>query len=1093
MSQLEDLLRQCTVKLTVPGQMGWGTGFFVAPGLILTCAHVVQGANGKPIQIFWQNQENWTQAVVERSLPKPYDLALLRITVSTSIMPPCVYLDEIIESRDPLYLFGYPDRDFPNGCPVTPNCEGLTGDESPLVKFALGQVRPGMSGSPILNQRTRKVCGIVKFTRDRSSDLGGGGIPTRVILEHFPELCAHQEEFHQQDNRWTILIETNGKTEKYLNYLNQIIEEPLDEKTLSGTNNQKISLRQLYVQLKIQEIHQENSSNNEPIDSHSWVKNLLRSNNRKQIIFIQGDSGQGKTALCRMVASEIYREKSFDFIPIFIQFQDLSRISNKLVETLETCLQAYPFFYSKEDWFTDSKQKFLVMLDGFDEITLPPEDVEVLIKRIIEFQRSTQNQFLITSRSLASQEAEEIFGGYDCLISGQLQLMNSELQSQWIDNWSRAISDQDAGEEFRVFLEGDPTRSGCPNDIKSELAGEPLSLYLLASLFHSGDVSHRDFVGSDEAEGRVKIYQKALDKALQRVAVSKIYKQLSKKRKYFRIADLEYLLMETALCIVYSNSESVSTSAIKQRFEDSSSPLKKWIDESFQDKNKDSDVSKLINSLLTSFYICLERQGNDTSLRFVHKSFGEFLFAEKLKQTALENFYLKKYSKEVIYKSIYELIGHGELTKEIVKYFTILIFQEDGCISGFGKFKKFFSQLYEFYWDWSEDNRLFESNTLEHISKSECGFRHRDIYVGINIIILLLELCRYARLKKYPMDLLPFHLCHKGGDSLSVDTGKLLRLIGYSYFLNKQSQEYNSDENFTRVVGGYLEKIDLSNAKLTGVNLSNADLRGAILSKADLRRSVLFGADLRGADFRGADLSGCDLREAKLDKVNLNDAVLVGASWSLDLGNTDFNSADLSHSSFRNANLENATLQNTNLQNTSFRNANLKNAIFSSGEDLSIIENKPVENQENDEAEEIDSLEDKEYFVNTDFSKANLQRAGFEGLDLTSVDFECANLKDVNLKDAILDEANFFGADLTNANLEGAYLGGADLRNANLQNANLEGAYLGGADLRNANLSGSSLKNIKYNRLTVWETALGIKNAQDVPSDWLKQLAKMKP
>ena len=78
----------------------------------------------------------------------------------------------------------------------------------------------------------------------------------------------------------------------------------------------------------------------------------------------------------------------------------------------------------------------------------------------------------------------------------------------------------------------------------------------------------------------------------------------------------------------------------------------------------------------------------------------------------------------------------------------------------------------------------------------------------------------------------------------------------------------------------------------------------------------------------------------------------------------------------------------------------------------------------------------------------------------------------------MLDEANFFGADLTNANLEGAYLGKADLRNAKLQNANL---------------SGSSLKNIKYNRLTLWETALGIKNAQDVPSDWLKQLAKMKP
>ena len=186
MTQLEDLLQQCTVKLTIPGT-GWGTGFFVAPGLILTCAHVVRESNSQPIRVRWQSQENWAEAVVERSLPDPYDLALLRVATPTDANPPCVYLDAAIESRDPLYLFGYPDQDFPNGCPVTFSCEGLTGDEPPLIKFALGQVRPGMSGSPLLNQRTGKVCGIVKFTRDRSIDLGGGAIPAHVILDQFPE------------------------------------------------------------------------------------------------------------------------------------------------------------------------------------------------------------------------------------------------------------------------------------------------------------------------------------------------------------------------------------------------------------------------------------------------------------------------------------------------------------------------------------------------------------------------------------------------------------------------------------------------------------------------------------------------------------------------------------------------------------------------------------------------------------------------------------------------------------------------------------------------------------------------------------------
>jgi tetratricopeptide (TPR) repeat protein len=206
MSQfLEDLLQQCTVKLTVPG-VGYGTGFFVSPGLILTCAHVVKGLGDKSIQVRWQNQENWAEAVVEKSLSDPYDLALLRVILPTDVDPPCVYLGEEVQSRDKLYLFGYPDEGDPQGEPRTFNCDGKTGSEIPWILFNLGQVRPGMSGSPLLNQQTRKVCGIVKFTRDRKIDMGGGAVTSTVILDRFPELLELQRSFHQKDRRWNNLM-----------------------------------------------------------------------------------------------------------------------------------------------------------------------------------------------------------------------------------------------------------------------------------------------------------------------------------------------------------------------------------------------------------------------------------------------------------------------------------------------------------------------------------------------------------------------------------------------------------------------------------------------------------------------------------------------------------------------------------------------------------------------------------------------------------------------------------------------------------------------------------------------------------------------
>lgn len=205
-----NLLEHCTVKLSI--SKNHGTGFFVVPGLILTCAHVVKNVGEQLIKVRWQQENNFAEAKVEQSFPE-FDLALLRCNPAKEQNLPCVELDEDIKIGDELYTFGYPDEDFDNGCPVTFSAEGFTGDRPPLIKFKSGQVRPGMSGSALLNQRTGKVCGIVKFTRDRKSNLGGGGIPTSVILSQFTELRELNQQFHQQDRRWIENMEGTGQTE----------------------------------------------------------------------------------------------------------------------------------------------------------------------------------------------------------------------------------------------------------------------------------------------------------------------------------------------------------------------------------------------------------------------------------------------------------------------------------------------------------------------------------------------------------------------------------------------------------------------------------------------------------------------------------------------------------------------------------------------------------------------------------------------------------------------------------------------------------------------------------------------------------------
>ncbi|NEZ66120.1 hypothetical protein D0962_25725 [Leptolyngbyaceae cyanobacterium CCMR0082] len=198
-SKLYDLLYQCSVKLSLPDGT-CGTGFFVAPGYLLTCEHVVRHANNSPIQVRWQQQDNFAKAYVEEAFEE-YDIALLRF-VSPSEDLPCVYLSDELDVGDEIYLFGYPDTEYENGRPVTPKFEGFTGDFPPFIMLEQGQLQPGMSGAALLNQSTGKVCGMLKFTRDKFTDMGGGGIKTAVILQQFPNLVQLQKEFHQRDNRW---------------------------------------------------------------------------------------------------------------------------------------------------------------------------------------------------------------------------------------------------------------------------------------------------------------------------------------------------------------------------------------------------------------------------------------------------------------------------------------------------------------------------------------------------------------------------------------------------------------------------------------------------------------------------------------------------------------------------------------------------------------------------------------------------------------------------------------------------------------------------------------------------------------------------
>jgi CHASE2 domain-containing sensor protein len=206
---LNDLLKSCTVRLSIPGQTGFSTGFFIASGKILTCARAVKGADEHPIQVSWQDQEN-LEATVSEVFLEPIGLAVLQLS-SDAVTHPCAYLDKAVQAGDELYTYGY-SNEFAQGGYIEGYCQEQTGDNPQIVRFKAKQTAselgdlPMLSGSPVLNWRTLKVCGIVKSTRTSNRHVTGEAISVGSILAKINGLKDTQAKFHRKDRRWSSLL-----------------------------------------------------------------------------------------------------------------------------------------------------------------------------------------------------------------------------------------------------------------------------------------------------------------------------------------------------------------------------------------------------------------------------------------------------------------------------------------------------------------------------------------------------------------------------------------------------------------------------------------------------------------------------------------------------------------------------------------------------------------------------------------------------------------------------------------------------------------------------------------------------------------------
>jgi Pentapeptide repeats (8 copies)/NACHT domain len=685
-------------------------------------------------------------------------------------------------------------------------------------------------------------------------------------------------------------------------YLRDRIEPLPSQQVFDETD---LQLREIYVPLEIQPLAtsgEDTSASPEPIeawaidklrDPHSQSIDKLRDPRSQAILFIQGEAGRGKSVFCRMFADLVRRELAFT--PILIRLREILTLGDTLTETLQQHLENFDFSKDKS-WLTNKNQRFLFLLDGFDELILQGRStggLKEFIEQVEKFQSTSHHRILITGRPLAMQGIEKSAFRNKCLERVKLLPMSDEIQDNWLRKWDAKFGFL----ELKAFLQ---FLRACPADIEDKLAREPLLLYMLARIHRDGEITTAELSGTSGMAAKVKVYNKTIEWVLEKQR-DDLNQKLFKDK--LEIDELRQLLTEVAVCVVQSGNEIAKVNAIEYRLtKDSNNNLKELFDKI---RGTAADEEKALNNLLTTFYIQPVQGDRDGAVEFAHKSFGEFLFAERIKEaicdwSSVTTNRRGQQEDEIQQKDlewqIYDLLGSGCLTPDIVDYLREMLATSDDWQP-----LRLFDRLNQFWEEWCEGEFIdrTEDNlpqnkmkTLkQQISERETklGIRQVDVYTGLNVLILLLELHRYAQGKDELKDKIIFYPSGKPVPDRA--TTRLLKVIHYS-----ESIEIYTFYNLKLFLSG----AELSRADLNGAELQHTNLSGANISDAYLIRANFFCVNFSDACLRNTDLSHTNLKFA-----NFSGADLISAN----LLNADLSESELSGADFMFANLCGANLR----------------------------------------------------------------------------------------------------------------------------------------------------------------------------------------
>ena len=188
-------LRRFVVRIETPD--GRGTGVLVAPGWVLTCAHVVedwnvvrvvpdrgaapQGAAPPWVQARVRARSEARDAASASAFWPFPDLALLELSGWTQHVCAPLTRDEPVRASEP-HAWGFSRRE--EGVAAVGSATSFTyvgTDGDGYLRLKAGEAAPGLSGAPLVCPQQRAVAGLMSVSRDPDDDRGGWASPVAAL------------------------------------------------------------------------------------------------------------------------------------------------------------------------------------------------------------------------------------------------------------------------------------------------------------------------------------------------------------------------------------------------------------------------------------------------------------------------------------------------------------------------------------------------------------------------------------------------------------------------------------------------------------------------------------------------------------------------------------------------------------------------------------------------------------------------------------------------------------------------------------------------------------------------------------------------